>query len=652
MSGVSSKHIVLLLLFIILFLIVAPLIARGGGFLSDINYNETISLILDETDLNQGGWNHHIDWITCSQNGNKVAFWTMAHKVGAASVRHMYVMDADGSHLKEITPAASINPRWPRLNRDGTRMFFASDYHNNISYIDTSTGTFHQNVVRSVSMDFRHPFEINAAGTKVTFMHDDITDRDCDTFGIYTASVPGTPTRVLGLHELPASDYCNANRLAFLGAADDGTPLVRWKNHDFCGNCTALFEGSARVPGEWIEYVYGLQDLPNRIITRDGRWALYHRGVVSGGGTSFSLQLVDLSSGTMTRLFDGDVERPSISPTGNLVRFNAPLAGRATIIPLANGVPGQARDTLSYHTTLIDAWNMTDIAMNGTRWFAQTSQDFGARQKIYRVDLNPDRTGAAAGQGPVIHNVSFNANMLLKDDTMRITAAVFVTDPQNDLDWVRLDGMVEYGRENVEWDTIGRAPLSAGGDSSGAPLTDDGPGGDNGDEIAGDQVYTCDDFHTRSNCDFWSHYASRGLPIKIPLRIVAKDRAGNYTIAETELGVTDNAGEITFSDSPGDGGTPDPGDGGSPDPGDGGTPDPGDGGTPDPGDGGTPSPGDGGTPNPGDGNPGDSNPDANGGSTDTDGAGLDSPGALCPVVALLALLVTLTATLRTRSGRW
>ena len=91
------------------------------------------------------------------------------------------------------------------------------------------------------------------------------------------------------------------------------------------------------------------------------------------------------------------------------------------------------------------------------------------------------------GDCPRIEEVAWNRPALLHDEEMKITAYVTVSDPQglSDIESVRLDSLIDYGREEIEWDTKGRNPLSAGADSAGSVLSDEGPDAEVGDERAG-----------------------------------------------------------------------------------------------------------------------------------------------------------------------
>ena len=167
--------------------------ASAQGYPVSFEYTQTVDLILNETDLNSGGWYHEIDWIDASGDGETVVFWTVAEKTDEPSQRHMFVVNWDGTGLREITPAGSDEamtyPRFPRLNYDGSRMFFNANNYNDMFYISTATGALVHVCDTPGGTDFRKPFQINRDGTGMYFHWDNPVDSDCDTVGVYYSSL-------------------------------------------------------------------------------------------------------------------------------------------------------------------------------------------------------------------------------------------------------------------------------------------------------------------------------------------------------------------------------------------------------------------------------------------------------------------------------
>ena len=543
----------------------------AADYMTHIEYRQAIEQIVNEQDLNHGGWSHKINAIAESGNGLKVCFWTLASKPGQPNERHFWICNSDGSNLRDITPAWDVNenPRWPRLNHDGSRMFYVAFYHNGLRYIDTTSGAKVDAVPAAGDLDFRNPYVINSTGTRAFFMDWNPDATGCARGSIAWADVPGTPVPIFTLANLPFDDYCNRNRLAFLGAADTGRVAVAWKIHDHCSDCTSMFLGGPgaplRVPDEQANRVYALQDLPHRQVSRSGHRVLYHSGMKLADDTIDNrLELLEPDAGRRHVLVAHGTglamsERPCISPCGGYVRYNDPLGAYATRMVLAaDGHVVSIRDTLSYHhTPLVSPWTLSDMCEGGYRWYGYHAQDWGAKQNVWRFELNYDQTGGGPGNCPIVQRIGWSGPMLLKDDSTKITVYVAVTDPQGlaDIDSVGVVSLIDYGRETAVWYTRGRAPLSSGGDMGWASLSDEGPAGNKGDEIAGDGVYTFHGFWTRSSSDFWSHYAAEGLPIKVPIRVFVKDKRGNYMIVDTQLSVTDSADDADDADdSGGDGG--------------------------------------------------------------------------------------------------
>jgi hypothetical protein len=634
--------------------VAAPLAA---DHMTDIGYREVIERIVDEQDLNRDGWSHGIDWITESGDGLKVCFWTLASKTGQPNQRHFWICNADGSGLRDITPAWSTDesPRWPRLNHDGSRMFYVAFTHNVLRYIDTNTGQKVDAVPEANDLNYRKPYEINRTGTRAFFIDWDSSAQDCARYGVAYADIPGNPSFIYTMANLPFDDYCNKNRIALLGTSDTGRAAISWSTKDYGVDSSSMFiggpEAPRRVPNEKIQYVYSLQDVPHRQMSRDGHRMLYHSGVkLPDGTTDNRFELIEPDTDQRHMLVEygtnlSKVDRSCLSPCGNYVRFNDPRGAYATRMVLDANVNVVAiQDTLSYHhTPLVSPHTLSDMCDGGHRWFGYSSQDWGAKQKVYRFDLNYHQTGGSSGQCPIIQRVGWSRPMLLKDDSMKVAVYVTVSDPQGlgDIEWVRVLSLIDYGRETAVWDTKGRDPLSSGGDMGWALLTDDGPDGNQGDEVAGDGVYTFHGFWTRSYSDFWEHYASEGFPLQVPIRVFVKDKGDNYAIADTLLSVTNDPAQAEPGNDTDDGDTDDDG---TSDDTDGDTDDDGTDGDGD--DDGTNGDDD------DDGSNGEPDGDDDGtadqgtGGDDTDGDGTASPGGaiggLCPTSALVALLLIFT----------
>ena len=116
--------------------------------------------------------------------------------------------------------------------------------------------------------------------------------------------------------------------------------------------------------------------------------------------------------------------------------------------------------------------------------------------------------------------------------------AVSGSSPEN-IDGVWLCPLIE-GRESPPWYMV-RAPLAfPSTDNDTLRLVDDGTFGD---REAGDGIFTFDAIATRKGAreegDMNTWFGHYPLPAKLGIRAVARDLAGHYAIADTNLLITE-----------------------------------------------------------------------------------------------------------------
>jgi hypothetical protein len=153
---------------------------------------------------------------------------------------------------------------------------------------------------------------------------------------------------------------------------------------------------------------------------------------------------------------------------------------------------------------------------------------------LYRADLAP-QSAADFAQAPNISSIQCSAPALIHADDVTVTFTAMVTDAQGlaNIDHVIMAVLVD-GREAPPW-PMGREPLAfPTGDLGSTYLFDDGT---HGDEEAGDGIFTFDAVATRKGDydGFNTWYTHFTLPHDVGIRIIAKDKDGNYTIADTRL---------------------------------------------------------------------------------------------------------------------
>ncbi len=535
-------------------------LAGGPAALADsvpaeIGYTQTLTRLLSLNNIHPAAYGVGVGSIACSADGTKVALLVTTCTVLSEDPDcwHVYVMNADGSGRVELTsglPAGLGGLSFVQLNYDGSRLFLVSPLFGTVhSYYvcNTATGAW-QVAVANVNLvgGRSRPFSLNRDGTRLYFAHDDLINGECSTLGLYYADVGGTPIKVLGLDELPGT--CNANRMRFLGGSDGGRLIFTWSSADSCSKCVSMYlagDGApVRRPDEATDFVWDPQNLPNRLIAADGAHALYYTITYpAGGGTVYNFSLVDLATGAETPLFDRQISMPTLSRDGQYVRFDAQWY-RSSLVDVATGT---VTDTLSYFTPVVaaDGLLITDITDDDQRWFVDL---WDQQDLIYRIDVRPH--AADYGDVPRITSIGLGTPAILNDDTTPMTVYVTVSDPQglDNIEYVRVISLGEYGREGAEWYTFFRTPLGFGGDSSSGDATDDGT---YGDVTAGDGTYTLDFMRTRAGSQFYEHYTD--MPVDAPIRILVKDKDGNYALADTLLRVTNDPNDLVVPPGDNDG---------------------------------------------------------------------------------------------------
>ena len=535
--------------------LVTSVALANGTFPGTIEYtvSHTRLVIGDEVGLTGSG--DAIQWVAVSGDGQKVAFAgsTDGSIANYSAAWRLWMCNADGSGLHEFTPSSEFTDgggiRYLKLNEDGSKAFVVAPlfgHEFDVLMIDTTTGAM-QTAVQQVYSDFRKPYEINADGSVLYFKHDNPVNSDCTSVGVYSATVGGSPSLVSSLASLPYNDSCNRNRLRFLGAAQTGRVLFIWSDQDGSYPENVYIAGDTaptKRPDSAFYAVWAQQDMPNRIMSTDGKYALYQRHNTTD--EIYDMQLIDLDSGDATLLFDYRVEQATLAPDASIVRFNP-----------FDLCPWLYVDTLTeYDTESADIQSMagadstsriSEIPNTLTHWFYANEKNY---DKLYRVDIGPDAD--EYGHTPRVTAIWFSASAAVLDDETEVAVYASVTDADglSDIDWVRVMSPIDYNTERPEWDTVGRAPFRFHGDVSSAEMSDEGAAGELGDETAGDGTYTLDYMKTRELSDFYNHYTGR--PIAVPLRIVVKDKSDNYAFADTRLMVTDDPNDVLDPNDPND----------------------------------------------------------------------------------------------------
>jgi hypothetical protein len=505
-----------------------------------IEYKQTMTVVVRESQLNTWlvGTARWPIFLATNVNGAKIAFRVKASNTGEDRI---FVANADGTGLTNITPSlpAGVLARdvcYIQFNDAGTRLFFYHTDKDHVYYCNLSPlscGLAVDNMYGGVPW-IGIPYVANSAGTRLYFKYNQGYDPVAkkDRLGIYTASIGGTPTRLMHLDELPCTagyDCHNMNRLKLLdGSADGNRQLVAWAPPE-ADKSMWMIEGAPPAEMMPAEDHYSVWDgVFQRVMTRNGNKALYEFATGSGSAYPVKLYLVDLNSGAKTFVVQTTDMNwfsfgPTISPEGKFARFNTYGYKSA----LADLTTGTKRDTWSYwfgESGCIGESNLTDLTSNGRYYFMGSRCDDTNNTKIHRVDTAP----TSFTKAPHITSIAFNQPALLKDPGATVSVRAAVSDAQGraNIQWVKVIGLVN-GLEHPDW--LNFDPLTFGD----ARLFDDGT---HGDQVANDGMYTLDSIGTTLNASSFFNT----LPRYAGVRIIAKDLNGNYSIADTKLLVTNN----------------------------------------------------------------------------------------------------------------
>ena len=518
----------------------------GAASGAPIVYKETLTRIFTETQV-QGwpaGYETHwryVNGLTNNADGTKIAFKVYAPVLNHATTR-LFVMNTDGTGLQDLTGSVpvTVDPNTIhslQLTDDGSVLFYnapAIGGDTDIYYITTATGGNGKAVLPASGsgmalhdFDFRKPFALQQAGDSVLiyFRHNAGLDIHIPKVyqGLYMAGVGNVPSQVIDLDLLPGDK--NLGNFKFLGSGG-GEHFFTWNKDYYNPPATSMYKypGLTPVPNEVHGSVWVQTSLPQKIVSADGSKALYAPGDTFNDN---NLYQVDTASGTRTLIAENhDINRyyfAALSPQGTIAVFQANGFRGAR----ANLVTGDLRDTLS---CLFKEWfcfpnyDVSDLTKDDRYYFlAGRCEDSFA--KMFRIDLKP----TDYSKNPDIQDIWFSAPFLPQDNATTITVMARVNDVQGlgNIDSVTMTTLVG-GLEYPEW--LNATPLNFW-----PILYDDGT---HGDAAAGDGIFTNNTLRTQVS-NFYQRYPA---PCAVGLRIAAKNKQENYTIADTALGIASKGG--------------------------------------------------------------------------------------------------------------
>jgi len=493
-----------------------------------IQYRQTMTKVIQE--VNVTGWpaglenaERYFSEIVVSANGAKVGFVV---KLNFLPDKHIFVMDADGSNLVDLTP--NLPPGMPnseiaslQINDSGSRLFFRRNNvnppYNNIYYFDTTFPYHYQPAF--LGYDWMARFTINSAGTTLYFPNTWLAS-GINQSGLVEANVVGGSafTIKFNVNEIPHETNWG---LAYLGSAKTLGRMLFTFFPDWYdpGHVAMYMVGGVgpltKVPNEEHQYVWAF-DYPNSIISADGNAALYL--VQDGSGPQY-LYLAGLVSQLKSLIIQsaGNFSFPTLSPDGLMARIST-FGYNSTRFIIS---PRDTRDTFSKYfgeSFAIGASPLTDFTQDN-RYYFMGSDPGTAR--IHRIDMNP----VAFNPQPNISNITFSKNLWMYDDATPLTVTAQVSDAKGlgNILWVKMTSLVD-GREFPEWldyEPLAYDPL----------LYDDGT---HGDVTPGDGIFTNNTITLKKISNFYTHYT---LPHRVGIRLVVKNNDDHYMIADTIISV-------------------------------------------------------------------------------------------------------------------
>jgi hypothetical protein len=525
--------------FVVLFYLSLINISASWALDLKIDYKEVLTPLFER---NAQGINSLVN----SADGTKLAFRTVAEN-GTSGKDRLYVMNTDGTNLMDLTtklyePTTVFGLADLQLNKSGSRLFFRGqcidDYQGICIWVfDIGKGEF---LPFKLSIegwyDWRKSFGINAEGNRV-YYKDWIRLDENSKPGFYKCTVsdnliqPQGCIQYLNIEQLPLGNEIGTGPLRFLGhSMDADRTLFAWTNDVQRVKSMWVIEDAGLYPGPInfipkkvtsdFDWMWITQNLINEIISANGRLALalIDDQLFGGGPKMF---VIDLDSeAEKPTLFKMLVENavqltwPHISPSGRYARFTCP-DHNFTRYELKTD---QMRDTISWLNNFViqQASNITEddryYFISRIFW---NPQGFNVVQ-IYKIDMAATDFSSA----PDINDIKFINRGLDSDGNTKATITAFVTDAQgsNTIQWVKLMGLLN----GIERDGNSTGPLNFTAD-----FYDNGT---NGDITPRDGIYT-----NSSVLAIKEFFQDIAKPIKIGIRIVARDDEGHYTIVDSVL---------------------------------------------------------------------------------------------------------------------
>ena len=255
------------IIFFALLLIIVGVLPAHGDYPTTIQYKQTMVKVADESNPFFQTWGgterRYFRDIVVSADGTKVGFVV---KLNLPADRHIYVMNADGSSLVDLT--ANVPPGTDasdivnlQINDNGSRLFFRDYSLGNIYCFNTASGTSQTAFPGADGVDNRKPYTLDSDGSRLYFQHRWFLDGAWHEGLCYADVGSNTAVPVFDVQQLspPGGNY----GFRYLGASRSGATMLFTYYPDLStNNQWAMYKTGAgtpttRVPDETHTWVWG-----------------------------------------------------------------------------------------------------------------------------------------------------------------------------------------------------------------------------------------------------------------------------------------------------------------------------------------------------------------------------------------------------------
>lgn len=558
------------------FLIIHPTGAATTPYTGEILFKQTNARIIERDNIRWAGVpDEDVKYlkfrtIMSSLDGSRLFFNVYCEFCDEAQSGYKnrpFVANGMGKNIQDIssifpTDLTSSAYGWGnmRINDDGSKVFIAAqrDVGNErldtVYYMELPSGNTGKAVFDDFVANLFDWFTIDKKGDRLYLGkydegYDDSLKRNRS--GLYYADLDLSRNWYLDILNLPCTYQCsNLAMMDYMGSSLTGDhTFFTWNAGQAMNICTgdecnhkALWHitlgGSATLLTSdehyWVSLnkPHGSPHGWRGISTEAGETVLY--AYIHREGDPLELNAVDRATQAETLLtWTTDVngyDEYFITPSGRFVFVRGGMGsfGGHHYHTLFDQQQDSTRDSWSYFLPRV--YSMSNLVQD--RYYFVTYDD-----SVYRIDTQANTAGDFS-QAPNISRIAFSGPVVWDNDATQLTVTANVSDMQGreNIDKVLLTVLIE-GMEDTYW-FMPREPLAFPTQDPGDTLLYDD--GTHGDLTAGDGVFTFDGIATRKGDregpDAWNTwYQHYTLPNDVGIRVIAFDKDGNSTIADTAL---------------------------------------------------------------------------------------------------------------------